>query len=409
MEKPKIRPVEVFPIEHRDQTLICLRDPSGMAPEPVMLGMGAYFLITLFDGSRTVLDLQAAFTSRFGDIIPSEKIKELIAALDKAYFLDSAIFAGRVRDVREEFDRNAERSAIHAGLCYESEPAAVRAEIRKFFEPPAGPGTVTTSGNGAPLTGLIAPHIDPRRGGSAYAHAYGELVCREPPELVVILGTSHYGTGPALFTATRKNYATPLGALETDRGFVERLAARYSAGDLFGDELLHRSEHSIEFQALFLAWALGARGYTVVPILVSSFHEMIAGGAVPAGDRRVGAFLDALRTELAADGRRTLIVAGVDFAHVGKKFGDSFSVDDTVVEWVRRDDLRLIETITSGDPAAFFADVSKDGDRRRICGFAPMYTQLELLRGRAGRLLKYDIALEPQTGSAVTFASLAIE
>ena len=155
--------------------------------------------------------------------------------------------------------------------------------------------------------------------------------------------------------------------------------------------------------------ALGVRGYTVVPILVSSFHEMVAAGAVPASRRRVGDFLDAIRAELAADGRRALIVAGVDFAHVGKKFGDEFSVDDGVVQWVRRDDLALIETITRGDPEGFFAEISKDRDRRRICGMAPIYTQLGLLRGRPGRLLKYDIALEPQTGSAVTFASLAIE
>jgi MEMO1 family protein len=409
MEKPRIRPVEVFPIEHQGQTLICLRDPGGMAPEPVMLGMGAYFLLTLFDGSHSALDLQAAFTKRFGETIPLEKVEELITVLDRAHFLDSPAYAERVKQVREEFDRRPERAAIHAGLCYESDPAKLREEIRRFFEPPAGPGPVATSGAGAPLTGLIAPHIDPRRGGAAYAHAYAELVRREPPELVVILGTSHYGTGPELFTGTRKNYSTPLGALETDRGFVERLAARYTAGDLFADELLHRTEHSIEFQALFLAWALGARNYAVVPILVSSFHEMLAGNVTPANDRRVGAFLDSLRTELEDDGRRTLIVAGVDFAHVGKKFGDEFSVDDGVVEWVRRDDLALIETITRGDPAAFFTDLAKDRDRRRICGFAPMYTQLELLRGHPGRLLKYDIALEPQTGSAVTFASLAIE
>jgi hypothetical protein len=37
-----------------------------------------------------------------------------------------------------------------------------------------------------------------------------------------------------------------------------------------------------------------------------------------------------------------------------------------------------------------------------------MYTQLELLSGHAARLLHYDIALEPQTDSLVSFASLAI-
>ncbi|MFZ0889358.1 MAG: AmmeMemoRadiSam system protein B [Candidatus Binataceae bacterium] len=409
MDKPKIRPVEAFPIEHQDQMLICLRDPAGLAPEAVLLGMGAYFLVTMFDGSNTLLDLQAAFAKRFGDIIPAERLNELITALDKAGFLESPAFAERLKQVREEFSRSPERPAIHAGLCYEQEPAKLREEIIRYFDPPAGPGTVATSGDGPPLAGLIAPHIDPRRGGPAYAHAYGELVRRKPPELVVILGTSHYGTGPELFTATRKHYSTPLGALETDRDFIERLAARYTRGDLFADELLHRNEHSIEFQALFTAWALGTHGYKVVPILLCSFHEMVARGVTPASDPRVGAMIDALGAELAAERRSTLVIAGVDFAHVGRKFGDSFSVDEGVVNWVKRDDLALIETITRGDPAAFFADIARDGDRRRICGFAPMYTQLELLRGRRGRLLKYDIALEAQTGSAVSFASVAIE
>ena len=87
MDKPIIRPVEAFPMEQQDQTLICLRDPSGLAPEPIMLGMGAYFLVTLFDGANSILDLQAAFSHRFGEVIPSEKIRELVAALDGAHFL----------------------------------------------------------------------------------------------------------------------------------------------------------------------------------------------------------------------------------------------------------------------------------------------------------------------------------
>src|SRR5208282_4514882 len=96
---------------------------------------------------------------------------------------------------------------------------------------------------------------------------------------VVILGTSHYGAGPELFSATRKNYATPFGAVATDSAFIDRIAARY-AGDLF------------------LAYALGVRGYQIVPILVSSFHEMVASGVTPARDPRVGSFIEAMKAEL---------------------------------------------------------------------------------------------------------------
>jgi MEMO1 family protein len=408
MDHPKIRAVEAFPVEQQDQTLICLRDPTGLAPEPLMLGMGAYFIITLFDGRMSMRDIQAAFAKRFGEMIPLEKLGELVDALDRAFFLDSAAFRERERTVREEFLAAPERAAALAGLCYDKDPARLRLELAAFFDPPDGPGRAPLAKKSAPLAGLIAPHIDPRRGAAAYAHAYYELMLHEPPELVVILGTSHYGAGPELFTATRKNYATPLGSVETDRAFIDRLAARYS-GDLFADEMLHRGEHSIEFQALFLAYALGARGYSVVPILVSSFHEMVAGNLTPARDPRVSSFLDALRAELAAERRRVLILSGVDFAHVGKKFGDSFAADSAVAERVQREDVGLIETIKRGDPDAFFADIARDRDARRICGLSPMYTQLELLRGRSARLLKYGIAMEPQSESAVSFASLAID
>ncbi len=237
---------------------------------------------------------------------------------------------------------------------------------------------------------MIAPHIDPRRGGPAYAHAYFELMGCEPPELFVILGTSHYGAGPELFTATLKDYATPLGAVETDRDLVRRLAARYSDGDLFADELLHRNEHSIEFQALFLAWALAAPAHDckVVPILVSSFHEMVAAGRVPSADPRVGSFIAALRAELAAESRSVCIIAGVDFAHVGRKFGDQQPADDKFVKWVEQEDRALIENIVRGDPEGFFRAIDRDKDRRRICGLAPMYTQLEMdLRGHQGQAL----------------------
>jgi MEMO1 family protein len=409
MDKPRIRSVEAFPVEQDGQTMIGLRDPSGLAPDPIVIGMGAYYLITMFDGSHDLREIQAAFASRFGEILPLERLQELIAALDRAYYLDSPAFRERERQVREEFLAREDRPAALAGMCYATNPAALRNELASFFDPPEGPGRAPGRNPGKRLTGLIAPHIDPRRGAAAYAHAYAELMAHEPPELVVILGTSHYGAGPELFTATRKNYLTPLGALRTDREFIDRLAERHRGGDLFADELLHRAEHSIEFQALFLSYALGIHGFTIVPILVSSFHEMVASGTPPAADARVRSFLDALGGLLAGEKRSVLVLAGVDFAHVGKKFGDPYAADEAVAARVRSEDLALIENIKRGDAAGFFAEIAKDRDARKICGLAPMYTQLEILSGRPARLLKYGIAMEPQTESCVSFASLAID
>jgi len=407
MDKPRIRAVEAFPIEQHNQNYICLRDPTGLAPEPILLGMGAYFIVTLFDGRNDSSEILSAFTKRFGEDLPAEKLDELIGALDQAYFLDSPRFAQRLWRAREDFLSSPDRPAVHAGLCYAKEPAALHKEIEGYFAGPEGPGTTEPERRNKPLAGLIAPHIDPRRGAAAYAHAYGHLKAHEAPELVIILGTSHYGGGPELFSATKKHYATPFGPVKTDVDFIHRLSANYR-GDLFADELLHRSEHSIEFQALFLKWALGERDFSVVPILVSSFHEMIISGTLPGNDARVASFVEAVRDTLAGEGRRTLILSGVDFAHIGRKFGDTFTADEAVAQRVQREDLGLIEFIKRGDPAGFFHDILKDRDARRICGLSPMYTQLELLQGHSGELLKYGIAMEPDTGSAVSFASLAI-
>jgi AmmeMemoRadiSam system protein B len=405
IEKPRIRPLEAFPVEHNGERMIYLRDPSGAAADPIVVGIGAYYLITLLDGTRTRPDLQAEFTRQFGQSVAPEQLENLIEALDRGCFLDSPAYERRLRAMHEEFAAAPARPAAHAGLCYRDDPAQLRAELSDYFiRADARPAS-----NGA-LRGLIAPHIDPRRGGLAYARAYAELAAaRERPELVIILGTSHYGAGPELFTATAKDYATPLGAVRTDREFVAHLKERYRAGELFADELLHRNEHSIEFQALFLAHTLGVEDYAIVPILVSSFHPMVVRGQRPIEDRRVGEFVEVLGAMLAAERRRVLIVAGVDFGHIGRKFGDDFGVDQARATELREADRRLIGHIERADAAGFFGEIAGERDRYRICGLAPIYTQLELLAGRRARLLDYDIALEPPTQSAVSFASLAID
>jgi hypothetical protein len=48
--------------------------------------------------------------------------------------------------------------------------------------------------------------------------------------------------------------------------------------------------------------------------------------------------------------------------------------------------------------------VSKEGDRRRICGLSPTYALLHLMRGRTGQLLHYGQAADPQ--GVVSFCSV---
>src|SRR5262249_28024387 len=154
----------------------------------------------------------------------------------------------------------------------------LRKMFARFFEAPAGPGAIAAdgaSGDRPDVSAVIAPHIDFHRGGPAYAWAYRELAERCPADLFVIFGTCHAGMAEP-FALTRKDWETPLGPVHVDQPFVDAVEAR-SGVSCFRSESAHRTEHSIEFQAVFLQYLFGGRrDFTIVPALTSFAHEALA-------------------------------------------------------------------------------------------------------------------------------------
>ncbi len=221
MDKPRIRPVEAFPIEQQDQTYICLRDPTGLAPEPILLGMGAYFIITLFDGRNDARDIQGAFVKRFGENAPARQAERSDRDARQGVLPRFAEIrrsrAPRARGVPSE----PRTSGGSRGAVLRRRQAA---ELRKkrsraFSRRPKVPASASRSAararspDSSRRTSIRAEAPPPTRMPMAQLKAY------DAPELVIILGTSHYGAGPELFSATKKNYATPLGAVKTDARF----------------------------------------------------------------------------------------------------------------------------------------------------------------------------------------------
>ncbi|HKA52221.1 MAG TPA: AmmeMemoRadiSam system protein B [Candidatus Binatia bacterium] len=407
MDYPKLRPIEAFPVEVEGETRIYIRDPLNYTKNQIVVSYPVYFILSHFDGRHSLLDVQEAFARQFGQVLASDKVREIVDQLDQFYFLDSERFARLQQETLDAFRLSPVREMAHADTCYSSQAEEFTKQAVSFFGGAEGPGLPSLAGQPhPPVRGIIAPHIDLRVGGPCYAWAYKELAERCDADLFILLGTSHYGIGQ-LFVATEKDYGTPLGVVKTDREFIRALQQHYS-GDLFTDEILHRTEHSLEFQTLFLQYVLGGRrDFSVVPILVSSFHHLVVSRTPPAQDPRVAAFLGALKETIARSGHKVCFVAGVDFAHVGQKFGDRGPLTQEFLDWVKAEDHRLIQALEKVDHADFFAQIAKDGDRRRICGFSPMYTFLHLVEATQGKLLKYDRSVESATQSSVSFASLA--
>jgi AmmeMemoRadiSam system protein B len=332
--------------------------------------------------------------------------------MDQGYFFYNERFQAHQNRVMEDFRRMATRPAAHAGTVYKHQARELEAQLGSYFRPPDGPGDTWTEALKPTPKALVAPHIDFHRGGPWYAWTYRELVNTEGADLYLLLGTSHCG-GSLPFSATLKDFETPLGLVETDKEFILELQRSYGP-DLLVDEYLHRVEHSLELQVVFLKYITylqdcrrgQSRPFKIVPLLVSSFHEMVRNGTLPEKDSLVGDFLLRLREQIARESRQVCIVAGVDLAHVGAQFGDRESLTPSFLSWVEAEDLRLIEYLVALDCSGFFHEVAKDQDRRRICGFAPLYSLMQLLNGNRGRMLKYKQAVTPETGSAVTFTSI---
>jgi AmmeMemoRadiSam system protein B len=405
-ERPRLRALEAFPVEQDGQRLIALRDPGGFTEHVLVVPVPLLDLVSLFDGDHSIDEMQAILRERHGEAPTAEQIGRLVDNLDEHGFLDSERFAARRRAVEEELRLSPVRPAIHAGGAYAGEAAALTAQIAGFFAHAEGPGEGTgpavRDGVG-PLRGLIAPHIDFHRGGPTYAWAYRELLGGATPDLFVVLGTCHAGMADP-FAATRKPFETPLGPVHVDVDVLEALGRRYG-GDLFASEAAHRGEHSIEFQAVMLRHVLGERPFAIVPVLASYLHEAVWTRGDPERDARVPRFVDALLETLAASGRRACLVAGVDLAHVGPRYGDAEPNTPEFLARVAEDDAAMLDAVVAGDPTAFSASDAHDGDRRRICGLSPIYTFLRALPGVSGRLVRYSQWPDP-TG-AVTFCAAA--
>jgi len=391
-------------VEHEGRRLIGLRDPSGYTSSVVLLPQAAVEMLALFDGERSILDVQAELTRRHGQIVPRADIEGLIEALDEHGFMDSARFAARRAATDAAFLAASTRPAAHAGGAYPVGPEEVRAAFEGFFTGPDGPGAIDwTNVAGDGVRAIIAPHIDFQRGGPAYAWAYRDLAERCRANLFVIFGTCHAGMRDP-WALTRKSYETPLGPVAVDQDFVERLAAR-AEQDCFGSENAHRAEHSIEFQAVVLRYLYaGRRDVAIVPVLASFAHEALLRGQDPEDDPRVPRFLEALRETIATSGRRVALIAGADLAHVGPRFGDPEPVSGLERERIAREDRAMLGAVAAGDARGFFEAVAGDGDRRRICGLSPIYAALRLLERGAGTLRHYGQWPDPQ--GLVSYASV---
>lgn len=386
--------------------MLCLQDPQNISEKALFLSPPLYFIVSLFDGQHSILDIQTEYMRRFGEFLYTEKLQEIITQLDEALFLEGERFQEALREREEEFKRAPLREALFAGKSYEGDPEKLRVQLEGYFTGTEGPGALGKKSERQGLKGVIAPHIDFQRGGFCYAYAHREIWENNSSHCFVIFGTAHTSMRNP-FCLTRKDFVTPLGTLKVDRELVDAIQSQCPV-DLFKDEWLHRSEHSIEFQCVFLRHLYPEPiPLKIIPVLSGSFHEAIEKGVSPMALIPIRQFINALKEAVFSIGREVCYIASVDLSHMGLQFGDREGIREYALRILSQEDQEMLEYVERGDGEGFFSLIARERDRRRICGLPAIYAMLKALESKDGKLLKYGQAFTPETQSVVTFASLA--
>ena len=237
---------------------------------------------------------------------------------------------------------------------------------------------------------------------------YHALAAAPPPETVVVLGTAHRAE-EGVIALTRKTFETPLGELPADVEMIDRIAGELD-WDPFADELLHKNEHSIEIQTIFLRYIWPEARIRIVPVLCGSLAGCVAEGRSPSSHETFDGIARALAAAVSASPGRVLVLASGDLAHVGAQFGDEAPITDRLLGKLEDEDVKMLVPVKGLDAEGFFDFVAAEDDRRKVCGLPPIYLLLRALGALggaiAGRLTGYGQAHTREIASVVTFAGM---
>jgi len=253
-----------------------------------------------------------------------------------------------------------------ASQFYEGDAEALRAQISSCFLHQLGPKKlpqVNFDVHPRNIVGLICPHAGYMYSGPVAASAFYELSLDGKPDTVVILGPNHTGYGSALSLMREGVWRTPLGDVEIDSGFADKILLDTSLID--ADELAQRYEHSIEVQLPFLQFLYGSK-FKIVPIC---FQLQDFDSAVEVGMALTEALVDT----------NTVVIASSDMTHY-----------EPAKAALAKDQVAL-KAVTDLDAKRFYETV--ESQNITACGFMPITSLITYANGvgaKEAKILSYQ-------------------
>jgi AmmeMemoRadiSam system protein B len=380
-----------------EDDVVVVYDTLQLLEKPIAFHSHIIEILELINGENTIVDIHKYLHFQNDIDVTLEDVQTIISYIDEQGLLESESFSLIQQKIESDFIASPLRKAVCAGSSYPAEKEELLAYLDDVF-------TENESVHIESVAALI-PHIDFRVGIEPYIAAY-QHIRHSKASVFFVIGTSHYGYQDQ-FILTKKDFDTPLGVVKTNKDIIETLHT-LTNNSLTKNDIAHKPEHSIEFHAVILKYLFPDRDFTIVPILVTSFHHFVSSNTEPKTTNKIQLFSSALKSVIQELGEKAYVISSGDLSHIGLKFGDeddAYLMKDSVTTF----DSELLDSLEKGDNNEFFSKIQSQSDRFRICGLPPTYTLLNAMEPLQGKTLALQQWYEEETKSMVSFGSVLFQ
>jgi AmmeMemoRadiSam system protein B len=452
MVRPKMRPVQGFPMQHEGRQLLGLRDPAMLSDRTVVTAPAVAQLVPMMDGSRTVDEI----VNEIGKGLTLDMMHQLVAQLEDAMLIEGPKFDAHVAKMKEQFDAEeilppattaniadmlevgARRQAYMIQKQEEGQVVTPQelmnvpeAELKAVDVPPQTEimarqfdawmnkalEKVDDPSFDALPKAIVAPHIDYMRGWPNYGAVYGRLRVADRPDRVIILGTNHHGRGTGV-VGCEKGFRTPFGDCKLDQAAFDSVKQHLDAQEPgLSDKLLieqfdHEREHSVELQVPWIQHIFGkddAGEYVpVVGFLCHDPSRTSDGASYDGNGVGILPFTTALRQAIEGLPGRTFVVISADLSHVGPQFGEQKPVDEDRRKELEKHDREMLDLICGEHPEELVSSMAWQQNPTRWCSIGNIVAGIQAVGGGEVRMLSYGGAADPQGMGCVTSAAMVV-
>jgi len=276
------------------------------------------------------------------------------------------------------------RRPTQAGSFYAGSQQSLRAQIEQCFKHELGPSALPKVAERSlqNVVGLVSPHAGYMYSGQVAAHGYFRLASDGKPDVVVLFGPNHTGSGSALALMKEGMWRTPLGDVEIDTATAASILRASNIIDV--DDSAHALEHSIEVQLPFLQFVYGS-AFKFVPIcfLMQDLQS----------SREVGSAV-----AKALSGKNAVVIASTDMTHYEPQ------------KTAEKKDKAAIDSVLRLDEEGLYSTV--EAYNMSMCGYGPTIaaiTAAKALGAKKAELLCYKTSgdVVGDYSAVVGYASLA--